>query len=47
MRSFVLRRAFNRLHIWQYRKDQARAEEILLGEEASIVLPSRVPYKPE
>lgn len=45
VRSFVLRRAFNRLHIWQYRKDQA--EEVLLGEEASVILPAQTEYKPE
>lgn len=45
VRSFVLRRAFNRLHIWQYRKDQA--EEVLLGEEAAVILPAQTEYKPE
>lgn len=45
VRSFVLRRAFNRLHIWQYRRDQA--DELLLGEEASVTLPPRSAYKPE
>lgn len=43
VRSFILRRAFNRLHIYQYHRDREREEEIPLGEEASVVVPS--PYR--
>jgi hypothetical protein len=46
VRSFILRRAFNRLHLWQYHRDRL-LEEPPLGEEASVVIPSERPYIPE